>query len=122
MKKNKTLWVIYSILIFPFVLIIAPLYKLTRYLQSRKNTKIVYKDIVEGFANYAFPDDQTESLARERANVCAKCPFAKYSGGINTITVGEKIAHIKGMYCDACGCSLSAKIRVANNWCPKGKW
>lgn len=113
---------IYYILITPLVLLIAPLYKLTRYILSRKNTKVVYKDILEGFANYTFPNEHIERLAITRAEICSKCPMAKYSGAVNTITVGEKISSIKGMYCDACGCGLSAKIRVPKNFCPKGKW
>lgn len=119
MKKLR--W-IYYILLFPLIIIAAPLYKLTRYLVSRKNTKVVYKDILEGFANYTFPNENVEQLALIRAEICSKCPFAKYSGAVNTMTVGEKITSVKGMYCDACGCGLSAKIRAVKSFCPKGKW
>lgn len=122
MKKNTKLRLIYLMIITPLIIIAAPVYKLIRYIRSRKDTKIVYKDIIEGFANYTFPSESIEQLARTRAEICSTCPFAKYSGAINTFTDGEKITSVKGMYCDACGCGLSAKIRVPKNFCPKGKW
>jgi len=121
-KVRNVLRLIYGILLIPVVLIIGPLYKLTRYLTSRKKTSVVFEDIVAGFTNYAFPSEQVERLARTRAEICAGCPFVKYNGAINTISSGETITQVKGMYCDACGCGLSAKIRSPKNFCPKGKW
>lgn len=119
-RKNIKM-LIYRILIFPAILIIAPVYKLIRFLR-RKKTKVVYSDILDGFTNYAFPNKRVEEIAQRRASICAECPYAKYSGAIETVTSGETNKQIKGMYCDVCGCGLSAKIRSVSSWCPKNKW
>ena len=101
--------------------IVSPFYVLWRALHGKK-TKIKYNSIVDGFTNYKFPDDRTERVAKYRASICAKCPFAEYSKAIKTVSFGERIKEVKGMYCGACGCSLSAKVRSMNDWCPKYKW
>lgn len=119
---KKKLWVVLMIIFSPLILVFGLLYKLKRYVRSGKNTKIVLEDIVAGFTNYEFPSPHIEKMANIRAKICSQCEFAKYSGAVNTFTVGEKITHIKGMYCDACGCGLSAKIRSPKSFCPKAKW
>lgn len=120
-RLRKVLRVVYKVLIFPVILIVAPLYKLKRYLQNKK-TNIVYADILDGFANYTFPNEKAEALAKKRAAICSKCPFVRYSGIVNTVSVGENIKEVKGMYCDVCGCGLSAKIRSLADFCPRSYW
>lgn len=88
---------------------------------KKRKTTLKYKNIVDGFANHVFPNEYIEDLAKTRASICSRCPFAKHSDTVKKIIVDNKTKEISGMYCDVCGCSLSAKVR-ANDYCPKGKW
>ena len=109
-------------LLYPFVVIIAPLYKWYRKVRYKKQTETKYKDIVNGFSYLVVKDSAVEELARKRAESCSSCKYAKYSETANTIVVGETIHQIKGMYCDRCGCSLAGKVRGENEYCPLRKW
>lgn len=109
-------------LLWPFVLITAPLYVVYRKIKHNKETKIKTKDIITGFSYLVVKDTEAEKIATKRAEICGACPHAKYSKTINTIVVGETIHKIKGMYCDRCGCSLTGKIRDEEQKCPIFKW
>ena len=82
---------------------------------------IVLKNIIDGFAGLAFPNEKTEVLANRRAEICAVCPFA-VSNGIYNIVADNRTKQIQGMKCTKCGCNLSAKVRSVNDYCPEGKW
>lgn len=112
---------VYKILLLLFGLIIAPFYWAYR-LTQKKKTSINYSHIVDGFSNKAFPSPRLERLAKSRAKICAECPFAKKSKALQTILVDNQTKTIQGMYCDVCGCALSAKVRSQNDSCPRGKW
>lgn len=101
-------------------IIISPFYWLYR-TYHKKKTNIKYSLIVEGFMNHKFPDEKIEDLAKTRAEICSRCPFAKHSKIAKKIVVDNRIKEISGMYCDICGCNISAKVR-SRDWCPKGKW
>ena len=125
-KKKKTVkkavrYVI-ALLLYPFVLIVVPIYKLYKLMTTYKNPKIKYEDIVTGFSYLVVKDSAVEQLAKRRAEICSKCPLAQYNGKLNTIIANNEVYEIKGMYCSACGCALSAKVRAENEHCPKGKW
>lgn len=75
--------------------------------------------ILTGWKNYLEKSEVVEETAKERAAICAACPFAK-QGKILTF-VKDSLKEIEGAYCEACGCPLSAKIR-SNDICPNGKW
>lgn len=108
--------------IWPFVLIIAPIYKWYQKVRYNRNTKGKIQDIVNGFSYLVVKDSEIEVLAKKRAEICGKCPQARYNKKVNTIIVGETVHKIKGMYCNQCGCSISAKVRSENDYCPLRKW
>lgn len=112
---------LYKFVLFVGSVIISPFYVVWRLVHG-KRTKVRYNDIVDGFTNYTFPDERAERLAKHRASICASCPLAKYSKAVRVVGGKESIKEIKGMYCDACGCALSAKVRSMDSWCPKYKW
>lgn len=116
MKKK-----IFKLLLLLFGLIIAPVYWIFRAFKNKK-TNINYSNIVDGFSNKAFPSPKLEKLAKSRAMICAECPFAKKSKMLETVYADNKTKTIQGMYCDVCGCALSAKVRSQNDSCPRGKW
>ncbi len=90
---------------------------------SRKGKPdIVLQNIIDGWANLAFPDKQVEVLAKGRAAICAKCPFAVTMGGVYTINIDGKDVSMRGIKCSKCGCPLSAKVRAPHDACPIGKW
>lgn len=120
--KRKFLRYTVGLVMYPFVLLIAPLYKWYRKVRYKKVTDTKYNDIVQGFSYLIVKDTEIERLAKERAEKCAGCKYAKYSGNLNTVVVGETIHQIKGMYCDRCGCSLAGKVRGENETCPIYKW
>jgi hypothetical protein len=52
----------------------------------------------------------SQQLLEERYSICAACPEWDQSGFFGT---GR---------CQKCGCSTSAKLRMATSTCPLGKW
>lgn len=77
------------------------------------------KEIVSGWKNYLDKSEVTESLAQQRAIICAVCMHAKQ--GKLLAFLKDKLTEIEGTYCDICKCPLSAKVR-SNDICPKNKW
>lgn len=112
---------VYKIILLLFGIIVSPFYWGYR-LFKKKKTSINYSHIVDGFSNKAFPSPKLEKIAKGRAAICAECPFAKKSKMLTTVLVDDKTKTIQGMYCDVCGCALSAKVRSQNDSCPRGKW
>lgn len=64
------------------------------------------KNIYDGWKNLIFPSEEVEKLAKQRAEICSKCP----SNVNNT--------------CKECGCPLISKTRSTKktNVCPLNKW
>ena len=88
---------------------------------KKRKHNINYNNIVDGFANHVFAEEWVEDMAKTRASICSRCPFAKHSTTMKKIVVDNRTKNIQGMYCEVCGCNLSAKVR-SRDWCPKGKW
>lgn len=78
------------------------------------------ENIISGWTNYIIPDPLVNEEAKKRAAVCAGCPFAKE--GTFTALLRDGIKDIEGLYCSACTCPLSAKVRSKREKCPKNKW
>ena len=111
-------------IVVPFVLLQAGIKRFINKVRIKRRGKpdIVLRNIVDGWTNLVLPDQVNEELALKRANICAKCPFAKMSSGTYTIIVDNRTKNIRGMSCGKCGCPLSAKGRAKNDSCPEGKW
>jgi hypothetical protein len=84
--------------------------------------KVKLQNIVNGWYNLTIKNAVVEKIAIERANICAKCPFAEMSNGIYTTVIDNKTTQIRGLKCTQCGCPLSAKVRSSKDYCPIGKW
>ena len=82
---------------------------------------VVLANIIQGFANLAFEDEQIEAMAMKRAAICAECPAAVKTG-MYSVVKDNRTTNIQGMKCDDCGCNLSAKVRSIHDSCPRGKW
>ncbi|RYD77135.1 MAG: hypothetical protein EOP55_09965 [Sphingobacteriales bacterium] len=76
-------------------------------------------NILSGWKNYLDNTEIVESVAVERAGICANCPHAKQ--GRMLAFIKDTIKEIEGTYCNKCGCPLSPKVR-SNDTCPTGKW
>ena len=107
---------------------IAPFYYGTRHLikkikLKRKNKPtIVLQNIIAGWTNLMLHNEVAERTAMHRANICAECPAAKFSGGVHTIVVDNRTTQVRGLVCTDCGCPLSAKVRSDGDYCPRGLW
>jgi hypothetical protein len=127
LRFNKWYKLVKLIILLPLLIPTLGLYRLAIYLlggiKIKRKTKpdIVFKNIVDGFANLAFPDPKAEEIALTRADICAKCPFAQPSG-LYSIIFDNKTTQIQGMACSKCGCNLSAKVRSLNDYCPDSRW
>jgi hypothetical protein len=77
------------------------------------------ENILTGWKNYLSRTEVTETIARQRAVICAFCPQLK-QGRLLTF-INDSLKEIEGTYCAACGCPLSAKVR-SNDICPENKW
>ncbi len=119
-KVRKSKWYFYLkvVLLFPLVAI-----RIISRLKINRTDKppIVLANIVAGFGNLAFPDEQVEAMALKRASICADCPAAQETG-VYSIIKDNRTQQIQGMKCADCGCNLSAKVRSVSDSCPRGKW
>ena len=75
--------------------------------------------ILEGWKNYLSHSEVTQTLAAQRAAICAACPHAKQ--GKLLAFIKDSLKEVEGAYCAMCSCPLSAKVR-SNDICPKNKW
>lgn len=82
-------------------------------------------DIIKAWGNYIFPDAEIEKVAKERAEVCSACDYARPSRVLN-VFIKDKNQKVQGYKCTACpGCPISAKTRDMSrgkDGCPKGYW
>lgn len=77
-------------------------------------------NILNGWKNYFIEDEVVEKIAEQRAELCARCPFAVNKKML--IFVKDDFKEIEGMACERCNCPLSAKIRSKNENCPEKLW
>ena len=61
-------------------------------------------EILSGWKNVVFPNENVEKIAEARAGICAGCEF-----NVNS-------------RCKKCGCPLIAKTRSMQSQCPIKKW
>ena len=127
LRNNKKYRKIVSILLIPVALTTHYIDKLIAYYHTSKpttknnNHKIKLGNIISGFANLAFPNEEVEKIAIARAEVCARCPFAVKTG-LYSVVKDSRTVTIQGMKCNECGGNLSAKVRSISDTCPVGKW
>lgn len=116
------------ILLAPFLLTISIFIYVFKHIVKRIRIKrknkpdLVLENIVKGWTNLVLHNEVTEKVAMHRANICAKCPAAVFSGGIHTIVVDNRTTQVRGLKCSDCGCPLSAKVRSDGDYCPRGLW
>lgn len=75
--------------------------------------------IYKGWKNYIFKDPEVESIAKDRAKLCAPC--LKYRHGAVLAWVGDDIETIQAAYCNICKCPLSALLRNLDKQCSDTK-
>jgi len=66
-----------------------------------------FKQIVEGWKNYIFPNSEVEIKAKKRLEICITNKCCKLT--------------IKNI-CKVCGCFIPAKVRSLDQHCPLKKW
>lgn len=71
------------------------------------------RNIVEGYTNWIFPDQETEEMSANRLKICQKCPERSDS-------TNKKVTMTS--YCKLCGCILQSKSRAPHAQCPELKW
>jgi len=71
--------------------------------------------ILEGIKNKIFKKEDVELIAKERQNICDKCPHINKNG--------DK-CYLKGTQpcCSLCGCDLSLKTRALSAACDDNRW
>ena len=114
-----------AVLISPLLLLILITEGISRIVPKRSEdeqkspSKLL--NIISGFANLSFPNQQVEEMAMKRAAICSSCPAAEKTN-IYSVVVDNRTKDIQGMKCSDCGCNLSAKVRSEHDNCPRGKW
>jgi len=127
LRNNKKYRKVVSIILIPVALCTFYIDKAIAYYYKNKpttknnNHKINLGNIISGFTNLAFPNEEVEKIAVSRAEVCARCPFAMKTG-LYSVVKDSRTVTIQGMKCTECGCNLSAKVRSISDTCPVGKW
>jgi len=76
--------------------------------------------ILNGWKNYFVKSEVVEKVAEQRAEICARCPFAIEKNLL--IFVKDDLKEVEGFACSRCDCPLSAKIRSITEKCPEGLW
>jgi len=121
-RKSKWYFWLKLILLWPAVLIgIIERVIIKQRTPQADKPPIVLANIVSGFANLAFPNEDVEAMAMKRAAICAECPAAQKTG-IYSVIKDKRTTKIQGMKCNDCGCNLSAKVRAIADHCPRNKW
>ena len=123
-KKKHYKLTKFMVLIIPFIIIWCLNWLKNTILSVKIKTRqsdVVLKNIIDGFAHLIYNDPEVEAVATSRAKICATCPFAE-KFGLYSIVVDNKTKQIQGMKCGKCGCNLSAKVRSMEDRCPLGKW
>lgn len=123
-KKKHYKLTKFMVLIIPFIIIWCLNWLKSTILSVKIKTRqsdVVLKNIIDGFAHLIYNDPEVEAIAKNRAAICATCPFAE-KFGLYSIVVDNKTKQIQGMKCGKCGCNLSAKVRSMEDRCPLGKW
>ena len=77
-------------------------------------------NIIYGWKNVAFKNEEVEKLALSRAKICDTCEHA-VEGSIEVIEKTE-LKIIQKLKCKLCQCPLSAKTRSKKEKCDKNKW
>ncbi|KGO85724.1 hypothetical protein Q765_15000 [Flavobacterium rivuli WB 3.3-2 = DSM 21788] len=75
--------------------------------------------ILSGWKNYLAKSEVTNTVAQQRAALCASCPHARQ--GKLLAFINDSLKEIEGAYCNICKCPLSAKVR-STDICPIHKW
>ncbi len=117
--RSRWFFVLKVIIFFPLVLL--RILGRIKFERSNSNSPIVLTNIISGFGNLAFPNEQTENMALNRAAICSTCPAAQKTG-VYSIVKDNRTKQIQGMKCADCGCNLSAKVSSEKDNCPRGKW
>ncbi len=74
-------------------------------------------NIVEGYSNLIFKDEEIEKMAKARYEVCLACSNKK------PLIVINMIQHYVCSKCKSTiKCPLDAKIRAVDEVCPIGNW
>lgn len=74
--------------------------------------------IVEGMGNFENINEAAEVLAEERAMTCISCPKFQIEPIESFRIIDERIPELSNMFCDACGCTSSYKLRQSLIICP----
>lgn len=75
--------------------------------------------IDKGIHNFNNPNTETETLAAERAKICSSCP-ENVKEPVPFLRVTDKlIPELSKRMCNACGCTLSYKLRQSITVCEK---
>lgn len=86
-------------------------------MQVKQKSKL--SNIITGWANVIFENEDIEAMAKKKAMVCSTCINAEWS--LIASLVNDRIEEIKGLKCGLCGCPIGALIR-SNEICKANKW
>lgn len=90
------------------------------YLQRMNVEK--FTRIAQGWKNTIFLSPTIEAIAAGRSKICSECPHAVEHKWLKRI--GKKFKRMMDIYCEKCGCPVSAKTRSVKETCPliPAKW
>lgn len=74
--------------------------------------------VAEGMRNFETPITEVETLAEQRALTCMGCPKFQTEPIESFRVIDERIPELSNMFCDACGCTTSYKLRQSLIVCP----
>lgn len=78
-------------------------------------------NIIKGWTNYAFKNNEMEKEAIRKAKICASNECGHYEITKYLSWVGDDIKELEGSYCNKCHCPLSSKLR-SDDPCPIGRF
>ena len=70
-------------------------------------------NIIQGYTNLVFRNEEVEKVAAARYEVCLACPHKK------PLIIINQVQHY---ICTKCTCPLDAKVRAPDEVCPIGNW
>lgn len=83
--------------------------------EAAKNALNKSNNILQGYSNLIFKDNEVEKVAKARYDICLNC----------SPEIRKPLIVVNGIQryiCTKCTCPLDAKVRAPNEVCPIGNW
>lgn len=80
------------------------------------------KAIASGWANLAFPTEQSRRLFNHRIEICDSCPYKLQMTPLSRLVVLAVNDQANTYFCKKCMCPLATSLTIPLKSCPDGRF